>query len=374
MFNKKNILNFTFEELEKEIISDNEPKYRAEQIFSKIHRDNVNSFSEITNIPVLLRKKINELYHIPELRIIKITDSGHSITKKFLFEIVDENSKSDNFIETVLISEDDRNTICISTQIGCNAGCEFCATGKMGFRKNLEAGEIISQVYQVKKLTGIMPTNIVFMGMGEPFLNYDNLLKSLKILTHYRGSGIPSKRITVSTVGFKGKIRKFADDLTSDENKSIRRIKLALSLHSTDNGFRESIMPVSGKYKLSEIYKEISYFYQKTKNKITYEYIYFEGLNDTDDDVKRLGKVTRMVPSNLNVIPFHPIDFELKRPLDIYNSKKDINKLLSNKKLFDFIARLKNIKTVVNLRSSSGIDINAACGQLALKSNKNNLH
>ncbi|MCY7362817.1 MAG: 23S rRNA (adenine(2503)-C(2))-methyltransferase RlmN, partial [Ignavibacteria bacterium] len=271
------------------------------------------------------------------------------------------------FIETVLISENDRETICISTQVGCNVGCEFCATGKMGFRKNLDVGEIIAQVYEVKRLTGIEPTNIVYMGMGEPFLNYDNMLKSLKMLTHAKGMGLSSKRITVSTVGFVGKIRKFADDIMLEENKSVKNVKLALSLHSTDNGLRESIIPTSVKNKLSDLYKEISYFYQKTKNKVTYEYIYFEGLNDTDNDIKRLEKLLKMVPSNLNIIPFHPIDFELNKPLDVFNIKKDKNNLLSNKKLFDFIAKLKNNKVVTNLRSSSGVDINAACGQLAVK-------
>jgi len=285
-----------------------------------------------------------------------------------LFEII--SSKANYFIESVLISENERNTICISTQVGCNVGCEFCATGKMGFKKNLDVSEIILQVYEVVKQSGITPTNIVYMGMGEPFLNYDNMLNSLKMLTHPKGLGLSSKRITVSTVGFKGKIMKFADDLMLDSNKAIKNVKLALSLHSTDNGIRESIIPTSVKNKLPDLYKEISYFYQKTKNKITYEYIHFEGLNDSDYDIKRLEKISRMVPSNINIIPFHPIDFELNKPLDIFNKKKDINKLLSNQKLFDFIAELKKQKVVVNLRSSSGIDINAACGQLAVIQHK----
>jgi 23S rRNA (adenine2503-C2)-methyltransferase len=256
--------------------------------------------------------------------------------------------------------------------VGCNVGCEFCATGKMGFKKNLQVSEIISQVYAIKKTTGIAPTNIVYMGMGEPFLNYDNMLKSLKILTHPNGLNLPSKRITVSTVGFKGKINRFADDLSHPGNESIKKVKLALSLHSTDNGFRESIIPTSIKNRLPDIYKELSYFYQKTGNKITYEYIFFEGLNDSDNDIKRLQKLSRMVPSNLNIIPFHPIDFELRKPLNVFNENKDTNKLLSNEKLFDFIAKLKNQKIVINVRSSSGVDINAACGQLAVIQSKSN--
>ncbi|MEZ4824284.1 MAG: 23S rRNA (adenine(2503)-C(2))-methyltransferase RlmN [Ignavibacteria bacterium] len=273
-------------------------------------------------------------------------------------------------IESVLISENERETLCISTQVGCNVGCEFCATGKMGFMKNLDVSEIIAQIYEVKRKTGISPSNIVYMGMGEPFLNYDNMLRSLLMITHKEGLDLSSKRITVSTVGFKGKIINFADDLIKEENKSVKNVKLALSLHSTDNGIRESIIPTSVKNNLTVLYNELAYFYQKTRNKITYEYIFFEGLNDTENDVKRLSKITKMVPSNLNIIPFHPIDFELNKPLDIFNTKKDINNLLSNKKLFDFIARLKNNKVVVNVRSSSGIDINAACGQLSVSTER----
>jgi len=385
---KKNLLNLSYDELTKEITSIKEPEYRAGQIFISLHKKNINSIKDISDIPLQLREKLAESYFIPLLKNIKITDSEQTVTKKFLFEINNskdnmkinssvgdgatpteavDDGKENYFIETVLISENDRETICISTQVGCNVGCEFCATGKMGFRKNLDVGEIIAQVYEVKRLTGIEPTNIVYMGMGEPFLNYDNMLKSLKILTHAKGMGLSSKRITVSTVGFVGKIRKFADDIMLEENKSVKNVKLALSLHSTDNGLRESIIPTSVKNKLSDLYKEISYFYQKTKNKVTYEYIYFEGLNDTDNDIKRLEKLLKMVPSNLNIIPFHPIDFELNKPLDVFNIKKDKNNLLSNKKLFDFIAKLKNNKVVTNLRSSSGVDINAACGQLAVK-------
>ncbi|MEO8665644.1 MAG: 23S rRNA (adenine(2503)-C(2))-methyltransferase RlmN [Ignavibacteria bacterium] len=367
---KKNILNLSLEDLEKEIVATGEPKFRAKQIFSSIHKSNVTSLADLKGVPLRLKEELARDYFLPELKTVKVTDSGNFNTKKFLFEI---NSGDKNyFIETVLISEKGRDTFCISTQVGCNVGCEFCATGKMGFKKNLDAGQILSQVYEVIKQTKISPTNIVYMGMGEPFLNYENMLKSLKILTHPDGMSLSSKRITVSTVGFTGKIKKFADDLSLEENRPVRNVKLALSLHSTNNGIRESIIPTSVKNNLRDIYKELVYFYQKTKNKITYEYIFFPGLNDSDNDVKRISKVVKMVPSNLNIIPFHPIEFELRKPLDIFNNKKDINKLLLNKKLNDFIARLKNEMVVVNLRTSSGVDINAACGQLAVIEGKSN--
>lgn len=361
---KKNILSLSIEELETEIIKLKEPRYRAKQIFNSLHKSNAESINEISSVPVELKEKLQNVFYMPLLKTIKVSDSQKFNTKKFLFEISSLNEKY--FIETVLISENERETICISTQVGCNVGCEFCATGKMGFKKNLEVSEIISQIYEVKRHTGIIPTNIVYMGMGEPFLNYDNMLNSLKMITHKEGMNLSSKRITVSTVGFKGKLIKFADDILKEENKSLKNVKLALSLHSTDNGLRESLIPTSAKNRLPDLYKELSYFYQKTRNKITYEYIFFEGLNDTDNDVNRLEKISKMVPSNINIIPFHPIGFDLAKPLESFNVKKDINNLLSNNKLFDFIARLKSRKVVVNLRNSSGVDINAACGQLAV--------
>lgn len=365
----KNILDLTLPELEEEMISIGERKFRARQIHSSLHKKNLTDFKDFHGIPSELRVKLSEIFQIPKLKLIRQTDSKKFNTKKFLFEL-SHHQKEKLLIEAVLISEKGRNTICVSTQVGCNVGCEFCATGKMGFKKNLNVSDIISQVYEIKRITGANITNIVYMGMGEPFLNYSNMLRSIKVLCDESGMNLSSRKITVSTVGFKGKIKKFADDLCEPENASIKNVKLALSLHSTDNGIRESIIPTSQKNTLSEIYGELSYFYQKTGNKITYEYIFFEDLNNTENDVSRLERISRMVPSNINIIPFHPIDFELAKPLDIFNKSKDIKKLLSNKKLFDFIAKLKNRKVTVNLRSSSGVDINAACGQLAVRDSK----
>lgn len=362
---KKNILDFNFIELNNAIYDLDIETYRARQIFHSLHSLYSDSFENLKNLPAELKKTLSENFSFEKLKLLQSNFSEKFNTTKFLFE-----TSAGNKIESVLISENDRNTICISTQVGCNVGCEFCATGKMGFIKNLKTGEIVDQIYQIHKSTKIKPTNIVFMGMGEPFLNYDNMINALKIITDERGLNLGSGRITVSTVGFKTKIKKFADDLTEEGNEKIKNVKLALSLHSTDNGIREAIIPTSIKNKLPEIYEELIYFYRKTGTKITYEYIFFEGINDTDNDVKRLKKLSSMVPSNINIIPFHPIDFKLNKPLDVFNSSsKDISKFLSKDKLFDFIARLRNQKVVVNLRSSSGVDINAACGQLAVLNN-----
>jgi 23S rRNA (adenine2503-C2)-methyltransferase len=178
---------------------------------------------------------------------------------------------------------------------------------------------------------------------------------------------LPGRRITVSTVGFKGRIKKFANDISLPENQKIRKVKLALSLHSTDNGIREAIIPTSKNNRLPDLYEELIYFYRTTGNKVTYEYIHFPGINDTKNDIKRLASLAQMIPSNINIIPFHPIGFNLSKPLDeLNNLTLDTNKLLSNQKLNDLIASLREKKVVVNLRTSSGVDINAACGQLAL--------
>lgn len=357
---QKNILDYTLIELEEKIAEHGEKKFRATQIFKQIHNSKILRFEDLKIIPKELILKLKNNYLIQTLNLIEIKESSEDNTKKFLFET----SESKDLIEAVLITEKDRKTICVSTQAGCNAGCEFCATGKIGFKKNLSAGEIVSQIYLVSKHIGEKPTNLVFMGMGEPFLNYDNLITSLKILTDENGLGISSRKITVSSIGFTGKIKKFADDLISAENKSIKNVKFALSLHSTDNGIREKLIPVSKKNPLSKIYEELNYFYQKTKNKVTFEYIFFEGLNDTENDVKRLSRITKMFPCNINIIPFHPIDFQLNKPLEKFNGK-DFS--LSKNKIFDFIERLKKNGVTVNLRNSSGVDIYAACGQLAGK-------
>lgn len=366
----KNILDLTLAELEEQILELNEKKFRAEQIFKQIHNSNITGFKDLKNIPKELILKLEKEFYIGTLNLIEIKESEIDNTQKFLFEIPDSKYK----IESVLIKDKERKTICVSTQVGCNAGCEFCATGKTGFKKNLSPGEIVLQVYIVSRHAGEKLTNIVFMGMGEPFLNYENVIASLKNLTNKKGYGISSKKITVSSIGFTGKIKKFADDLCLVNNKDIRNIKFALSLHSTDKGMREKLIPVAAKNPLGKIYEELNYFYKKTKNKVTFEYIFFDGLSDSEDDIKRLTKITRMFPCNINVIPFHPIDFELKSPLDRYNGTKFS---LSKKNLFDFISKLKRNGVTVNLRNSSGVDIYAACGQLAGKylqqNHKNNV-
>jgi 23S rRNA (adenine2503-C2)-methyltransferase len=364
---KKDILDLTFSELECEIQKLNLPVFRVKQIFAGLHKYNNNKFYEIKGISKEIATTLESKFFIPESTMIKKIESEIDKTLKFLFS-VGEHKNVITIIESVLISDKARNTICVSTQAGCNAGCEFCATGKMGFVRNLKSSEIVMQIYNISKICSIKPTNIVFMGMGEPFLNYKNFIRALKILTNKNGFGIPSSKITISTIGIKGMLKKFADDIMNNDDENLSNTKLAISLHSTNNGIREKIIPLSKKYNLKNVYDDLIYLYRKTKNKITYEYIYFNRFNDTENDIKRIVKLSKMIPCNFNVINFHPVNGALIEPLDIIRKKMGIKKSLLYDDLNNFIEKLRNYKVVVNLRNSSGVDINAACGQLAVNS------
>ncbi len=346
------IYNFTLEELKEFFINQNIERYRAEQIYQALHKSLKADFTAINNIPKSLKEYLTKNFFIPSIKLIEVQKSRITNTKKFLFELTDSHFP----IETVLMQEKGRITICISVQSGCNLDCKFCATGYFGFKKNLTTGEILLQIYEIIRNEKLMPTNIVYMGMGEPFLNYNNFLKSLKILCSEKGLNLSSSKITVSTIGLKRSIVKFAYDITLRENKAIKKIKLALSLHSTDNGIREKLIPVAEKNKLSDIYRELIYFYRKTGTKITYEYIFLKNINNREEDVKRLTKLSRMIPSNINVIKFHPVKNKQIQNLDENSTDDDLK---------SFISELRRNKVTVNLRPSNGLDINAACGQLA---------
>ncbi len=369
----RNILDYTIGGLEEFVIENGYERYRAKQIFRALHKSIVINFHEIKGIPKDLISVLEKNFYIERLKTVSVQESKQDNTLKFLFALPGSKAKKDIIkFESVFMEENGRVTYCISSQAGCNVGCVFCATGKLGLISNLSLAGIISQVYEIIRITGKKPTNIVYMGMGEPLLNYENVLNSLKVLTSSEGLAISSRRITVSTVGFRGKIKRFADDISSADNISTRNTKLAISLHSTDNGIRESLIPTSARNKLSVIYDEITYFYRKTGNKVTYEYIFFKGLNDTENDVKRLSALSKMIPCNINIVPFHPIDGINKADTKI-NGKINYtlkNSLYSKSEIMHFAERLRENGVVVNIRSSNGVDIDAACGQLAAKNIK----
>ncbi len=335
-----------------------EKAFRGDQVFRWIYHDQVNSIDEMTNISAGFREVLKQHTTINPLILDKKQVSNQDGTIKFLFTLEDGMK-----IESVLIPPSDvkkvagdmrRLTLCISSQVGCPADCKFCATGTMGFYRNLTIGEIIGQIIQAQRYAPRRISNIVYMGMGEPMLNYDNVMQSIDIIGDDEGLGISPRRITVSTIGYVKRIKQMADEG--------RRAKLAISLHTMDNELRTRIMPVNKNHNIEDLIAAARYYYKKTKQRVTFEYIFFDGLNDTEADINRLKKLSGMVACKLNIIPFHPIylpeDSELKNTFHT-PSKEALRR---------FIERLRaECDFPVMLRNSSGIDIDGACGQLAVK-------
>jgi 23S rRNA (adenine2503-C2)-methyltransferase len=327
-------------------------RFRAEQLYEWLYSRRASFFAEMTNLPLHIRKSLEEKYHIPTLACAHVSESADG-TKKFLFTLDDERS-----IETVLIPSEirgertPRRTLCVSTQVGCPLDCKFCATASLKLKRNLTTAEILLQIFEVERLTGEEITNLVFMGMGEPMLNYDNLVRALRIITDPKTEMLGKRRVTVSTSGIPEAIRNFA--------KEGLNVKLALSLHATTNDLRTRLMPINKKYPLEEVLAAMEEYYKKTGRPITYEYILFDALNDSPADAVRLAKIARRVPSRVNVIPFHPIGFT--NPVGFAAELRPASKAAFDR----FIATLWDAGVTAVVRTSSGQDIEAACGQLAL--------
>ena len=331
------------------------PAFRARQVFQWINQKRVANFELMSNLSKTFRSFLEEKFVIHENSISSVLTSSDG-TIKYTFELSDGNK-----IETVLLpplsvnktekwinDETDLNrlTLCVSTQIGCPLNCKFCATGYMDFKRNLTTSEILDQIIQTEKESGKKITNIVFMGMGEPLLNYDAVITAIEILSDVNGFAISNKHITISTAGIIPKIIQLAD-----ENK---KTKLAVSLHSLDNNIRSLLMPVNKKYPLPELIESIKYYYKKTKKRVTLEYILFNRLTDSEADFKSIVKLSKTVPCKFNIIKFHESKF--------FDSE------LQQSNSFDsFITKLRNSNVTVMVRNSSGKDISAACGQLVIK-------
>jgi len=344
---RKNILDFTLRELEEQILGLGEKKFRASQIFRQLHNKNIRNFDELKNIPKEFIGKIKDTFILEYLELLDIKKSSLDKTKKFLFQIPETKDK----IESVLISEKDRNTICVSTQAGCNAGCEFCATGKIGFKKNLSAGEILAQIYTVSMEIGEKPTNIVYMGMGEPLLNYHEVIRSVEKISGESGLAMSPQRITVSTVGIAPMIRRLGDDQV--------KFNLALSLHSAINEKRNQIIPYNLRNSLGDLVEAVRHFHDRTKTRITIEYVMLKEFNDNMEDAKALADFCRNFPVKVNLIQYNPVE---NSPYQ--DSGKDRTEA--------FKEYLDRLNMVVNIRRSRGKDIDAACGQLANKLIHNN--
>ncbi|MBN2662332.1 MAG: 23S rRNA (adenine(2503)-C(2))-methyltransferase RlmN [Bacteroidales bacterium] len=342
----ENIKELSIKEITEFVKSINDKPFRAKQIYEWLWKKNVSSFDEMKNIP---KKIIDVLKSTYEIKLIKITYSVKSIidySSKFAFITHDK-----LFVEGVLIPSgaNSRVTACISTQVGCSLGCKFCATGTMGLTRNLTAAEIYEQVFllniEAEKLYQRKLTNIVVMGMGEPLLNYDNLLRALDFVTSENGLSMSASRITVSTVGLVKQIKKLAEDEP--------KFNLAVSLHTARNEQRSEIMPVNVHNSIPELISALKYFNNKTGKRITFEYLLIDGITDTKEDAVALAEFCKNFPSKINLIEFNPVQHINYKTSIPYNT-------------LYFKEFLENKNLVVTVRKSKGQDINAACGQLAL--------
>ena len=344
MLIKKNIRSLSVEELSVFLKKHGVAKFRAKQVHEWLWKKKAISFDEMTSLSIRDRELLENYFSINALTIHK-SETSNDGTIKYSLKLYDN-----KLVEGVLIPSKKRLTACVSSQAGCSLSCTFCATGTLKLERNLDFGEIYDQVFilneQAKQNFGRPLSNIVYMGMGEPLLNYDNLIKSVNLISSKDGLSMSPKRITVSTAGIAKMIRKLADDEV--------KFNLAISLHTADDKKRDDIMPINKSINIAQLEDSIKYFYEKTGTRITYEYILFDGVNDNIEDASKLSKLCRKIPSKVNLIEYNQVD-----GLPFKKS--------TNRQTDKFIKYLEEKNIVVNLRKSKGKDINAACGQLVNK-------
>ena len=341
---KQNIRHLSLEELTKHFETIGEKNFRTKQVHEWLWKKNVGSFQQMGNLGKDIILFLEEKYYIDFLTL-KDQQVSKDKTIKCAFSIADN-----KIIEGVLIPTNKRTTACISSQIGCSLACKFCATGRLKLMRNLSAGEMVDQVVylrdQAQKLYGKSLSNIVYMGMGEPLLNYSNVLRSIELLTAEEGMGISPKRITVSTAGIAKMIRKLGEDKV--------KFNLALSLHAANDIKRSFIMDINDSNNLESLSEALVYFHEATGTRVTFEYIIFKDFNDSIEDARELAVFAKAVPCKINIIEYNPID-------DGDFLQADTEKVSA------FAAYLESKNIIVNIRRSRGKDIDAACGQLANK-------
>lgn len=341
---KTDIRQLELNQLKKIIAELGEPEFRAKQIFEWIWQKSAVSFAEMTNLPLTFRQKLEKKFTFLNI-VIDLKQESKDGTIKYLFKLFDGNN-----IEGVLIPSFDRVTICISSQVGCSLGCDFCATALLGYKRNLNFDEIYDQVAIMNKeseqIFGKRISNIVMMGMGEPLLNYPNVTRAIGKITSPMGLGISPQRITISTAGIAYKIKQLADDKIN--------VNLAISLNTPNEKLRVKMMPITKKFPLKDLKEAIQYYYAKTKDIVTIEYIILKGVNDSTADIKMLKEFTRGISVKINLIEYNPT----AHPKYISPEQDDILK---------FKTKLEENRFIVTIRRSKGKDIDAACGQLAGK-------
>jgi len=334
---KINITGMTLEEMEALLKSIGQPKYRAAQLFNWIYKRAILSFDEMTNFAKLLRQQLDNMADIGHISIEKQLTSTDEQTTKFLFKLNDGLC-----VESVFMIDGKRRTVCLSSQVGCALRCSFCATGKMGFQRNLSAGEIIDQLLAIQRTLNVEVTNIVIMGMGEPFLNYDEVIKACDIISHDKGIAIGKRKITISTSGIVPAIKRFT--------KEDLRYKLAISLNAANDEIRTKLMPINKKYPIDELINAAKYYANKSRHRITFEYVMIAGVNDSVEHALNLSKLVKGLKCKINIIPYNSIDKKQRPPSEV-----TINA---------FIRPFLNMNVVISVRRSKGVDIGAACGQL----------
>jgi len=335
---KYDIKDFTLKELEKAFVNINEPKYRSKQVLDWLYHKGATSFNEMNNLSLKLRTKLEKNYYVSNLKPVQHL-RAQDLTEKFLFELSDG-----NFIETVVICTKNRMTVCLSTQVGCKFGCLFCASGRNGFLRNLTSAEIINQILFLTQGLKHKITNYVFMGMGEPLDNYQNVSKAILMMNSEQGLNIGARRITVSTCGIIPGIRKLQE--------MGLQINLSVSLHAATDKLRNILVPANNRYPIAELIEACGNFMETTGRGITLEYVLIKDKNDSLKESYALESIARKLKAKVNVIPYSPVPgLDLIAP-----QRQDIER---------FMNRLLRAKIQVTLRESKGKDIQAACGQLA---------
>lgn len=341
---KSNFYNLSYGQIQDVLINEfKQPAFRVNQIWSGVYKNLWSKPEEFSNIPKTLRDKLFNLYEFQPLVPIQTLKSNDHETEKILFQLHDQKA-----IETVLMKYDQRRTLCISTQAGCAMGCVFCATGQMGFQRHLSVGEIVEQVLffaRQLKTEGEKVTNIVLMGMGEPFHNYEATMDAIDRLGDPTGFGLGARRFTISTVGLVPMIKRFADEK--------RQVNLAISLHAVDDSERSSLMPVNKKYPIEAIIDACHYYIEKTNRRITFEWALIAGKNDSVKTAQKLATLLKGLLCHVNAIPLNPTSQSIYQASDREQTLK-----------FQAILEKNGIPCTVRLRR--GIDIQAGCGQLAI--------
>jgi 23S rRNA (adenine2503-C2)-methyltransferase len=349
---KIDIKSLLLNELQGDVRDLAEPSYRAGQITDWLYKKRVDSIEKMTDLPQSLRERLAEKFSFSKIDVVRVLGSRDT-TRKFLFRLSDA-----NLIESVLIpaspalygEKSDRRTICISTQVGCAYGCKFCASGLEGFSRNLRANEIIDQIIAIERVSGEKIDNIVFMGMGEPLANFENVMRAIRIVNAPWGLGIGARHITLSTSGLAPQIKKLADEPL--------QIRLAVSLHGATDEVRNQIMPINRKYNIETLLSACDYYAERKKQRLTFEYILIAGVNDSDEQAHLLAQHARRLFAKVNLIPYNAVEeLEWSRP--------------SRSRQEKFLSILRAHKIPATLRREKGHDIDAACGQLRLQTSRN---